>query len=56
MPSPFAMRSTRSGLAGSLLATVSTPGLAPDADGVKVTLMVQLPCAATAVPQLFEVV
>lgn len=54
MPSPLATRSTRSGLAGSLLTTVSAPGRAPDKVGVKVMLIVQVPWGGTDEPQLWE--
>jgi len=41
-PRPFATRLTRSGLAGSSLATVKAPGRAPETDGVNVTLIVHV--------------
>lgn len=54
-PRPCPTRSTRSGLAGSLLTTLTAPGRLPEDDGVKVTLIVHVPPAAIDAPQVLEV-
>ncbi len=50
---PTPVRCTTCGLAPSLSVTVISPYRVPVVDGVKVTVMLQVPPAATAVWQVF---
>jgi hypothetical protein len=50
---PVPVKLTVCGLVLALSVRVSVPVRVPDAEGVKVTLIVQLPLGLTLVPQLF---
>ena len=52
-PTPVPLRETSCALLGALSVIVSRPVRAPATVGVKETLIVQLPAAATELPQLF---